>query len=272
MATQTRLTLELAMDELAGAVDRHIAATTAERERTRREKYAPEDKTETIACGEGCAHCCAYSVQLSWAEAVWIAGHVEQLPGRRRREYIDRLLVWCQEFTNWVRTTPQPHAPAGSDQATQSRFGKLQAARWGVRRKACPFLDLETFRCGIYAHRPLVCRTHLVLHPPAGMAPDPATGAPVAEPPDGCVTRQSDIDQYGGPPTVWMPADAIGERAAEKAAALAKHVGLQEGHGLLPLLVVRVGQQKYGWPARTHAAAAVPEVPYPLPTLTRPAE
>lgn len=94
---------------------------------------AKDPPRRTIACGEGCAHCCHFYVQVTPLEVVHIARSLRaQLSADALARLRDR----------------------GAQAFVRAR-GKDAAARM-VLAEACPLL--EDARCTIYAARPFVCR------------------------------------------------------------------------------------------------------------------
>lgn len=119
-----------------------------------------ESRGKAVSCGAGCCHCCRAPVPVAQAEALHLTGLVESMPSRRRAAIEQR-------FAEAVERLEEDHlleeliGRMGSGHPSPG--AELTAAvqeRW-IR---CPFLEEQL--CSIYAHRPAVCREHLVVSPP----------------------------------------------------------------------------------------------------------
>jgi Fe-S-cluster containining protein len=102
-----------------------------------------------MACRSGCASCCHAWLTVSPVEAAALREAVAELP-------------------------PSERAPL----AARGRLEREREAR-GEAQPRCAMLD-EADRCGVYAARPLVCRSqgHALLYPP-GFIPEAAVRARV---------------------------------------------------------------------------------------------
>lgn len=116
---------------------------------------------KAVSCRRGCSACCrAQPVPILPAEAYALLRLVESLPEPRqsqiRAAFADRVarLEASGEAEIWRRTIREI-SPEDARAAAQRYF------RLGL---VCPFLSDEG-ACGIYEHRPLVCRQYLVTSP-----------------------------------------------------------------------------------------------------------
>jgi Fe-S-cluster containining protein len=115
----------------------------------------------TVSCRRGCSACCrAQPVPILPAEAYALLRLVESLPEPRqsqvRAAFADRVArleasgeagIWRSQFRD---------VPLDEARAAAQRYFRLGLV--------CPFLSDEG-ACGIYEHRPLVCRQYLVTSP-----------------------------------------------------------------------------------------------------------
>ncbi len=96
-----------------------------------------------IHCGRGCAGCCTLTVNATLAEAVVAAAALDEAQAAALRTHIPRLLAVANgaaDLKSYLRRQRQEVGP-------------------------CPFLAADG-ACGIYAHRPLACRSlHSTRHP-----------------------------------------------------------------------------------------------------------
>jgi Fe-S-cluster containining protein len=115
-----------------------------------------EGAKENSSCRQGCAHCCRLFPRVTLAEGVLIADHLERTPifsrqlGAIKAQLLEQLQV-IQSFGR-IKLTEQ-----------QTRFFHHSKA-------PCAFLDSKN-NCSIYAIRPLVCRTHVVVSDPELCSP-----------------------------------------------------------------------------------------------------
>lgn len=94
---------------------------------------AKDPPRRTLACGEGCAHCCHFYVQVTPLEAVGIA--------------------------RALRANLAPEALAALRDRVAQTYTEIRGKDAGARMvvaQPCPLL--ENGRCSIYANRPFVCR------------------------------------------------------------------------------------------------------------------
>ena len=114
-------------------LDRLMAELFQFAEQTFAALAAKDPPRRTIACGEGCAHCCHFYVQVTPIEAVGIA--------------------------RALRKNLPPDALTGLRQRVAQSYARVRgkdAAGRMVLAEPCPLLDGG--RCSIYADRPFVCR------------------------------------------------------------------------------------------------------------------
>jgi Fe-S-cluster containining protein len=123
---------------------------------------------EPPTCRKGCDACCHHLIPISPVEALWLARVVAKLPAARRDAVRAR-------FASAVRAM-QDAGLVDRDAGPEARIALRSAAEPGraawedVSRRhfdariPCPFL--EDGACGIYADRPMVCRTYSVHTPP----------------------------------------------------------------------------------------------------------
>ena len=83
-------------------------------------------------CKPGCTHCCNARVEVSDAEALYIARHVRQMPAKERFQVLERLRLKAAESSNVTLPGKKP------------------------KLKPCAFL--RDGLCSIYSLRPAVCR------------------------------------------------------------------------------------------------------------------
>lgn len=205
------------------------------------------------ACRVGCAACCTYVVAVTSPEAEVIAEWVEARPAGERRALIERIAAWVAEYQRWEAGQPRPTSVAEH---------RAMLSRWQVGRRACPFLEVETHRCRVYALRPVACRTHhaATIPPQARGKISPDTGQRAREPGDGCFTTAADA-AAGHPSTIWTLDGDYPDRAAVFAAEAWSRLGLRWSIGELPMLVWSAGALAYGWRA--------PRRVEPVPVLRR---
>lgn len=94
-------------------------------------------------CGPGCGNCCTLSVNATLAEALVIAGTLDEVGKQRLADIAARIIA---------------HARQCDDARTFLAGYRLAVG-------PCPFLGPER-NCSIYARRPLACRALLSTRPP----------------------------------------------------------------------------------------------------------
>lgn len=97
---------------------------------------------ERIHCRRGCSDCCSQLFQITEIEAAFVSRGVRKLDLAVRERMTARALVYLEERRKLVADNGEPEA-----------WGSLPAPG---TRLACP--ALEDGVCGIYEHRPLICR------------------------------------------------------------------------------------------------------------------
>ncbi len=112
---------------------------TAEREAT----------ATVVACSRGCSWCCHQMVCVFPGEMREITNHINKLAGPIRRSLRERARPILKKWVEWFKQRL-------SVAEEQLRNPILLAQAWVG--KPCPMLQ-EDGSCGIYAARPLVCRT-----------------------------------------------------------------------------------------------------------------
>jgi Fe-S-cluster containining protein len=123
-----------------------------------------------ISCRAGCGACCRQLVPLAESEALYLNDLVERMEPDRRAAIVSRF----EEIVDKLKSVGMlerlgREAMADKDAGIQAASDYL---RLGL---ACPFLENES--CGIYEHRPMVCREYLVTSPPEDCSPPP--GRPI---------------------------------------------------------------------------------------------
>jgi Fe-S-cluster containining protein len=211
-----------------------------------------------VACAKGCAACCTYVVDALEAEAITIATAIEAQAGPRlKAEVLGRLLAWEHEFSLWLKSNPRPEPVLvkgkrnGQPTFEDNPKHKAWRTRWQIKRKACPFLNLDDYSCGIYEVRPTTCRAHHAAYLPPDAPPH------VRQPPDGCFSTPEDITRRTFT-TIWQINNQIGEIWSFNLAKTLGQRGLPWEPGLvLPMAVLKAGRQRFGWPG-PRPAGAVP--------------
>lgn len=97
---------------------------------------------ERIHCRPGCSDCCSQLFQITEIEAAFVSRGVRKLDVAARERMTSRALVYLEERRKLVAASGEPEA-----------WGSLPPPG---TRLACP--ALEDGVCGIYQHRPLICR------------------------------------------------------------------------------------------------------------------
>jgi Fe-S-cluster containining protein len=123
-----------------------------------------------ISCRAGCGACCRQLVPLAESEAFYLANVIRAMHPARR----DAILSRFEELVDKLKSTGMFERL--SREAMADKDAGIQAASDYLRLGlACPFLENES--CGIYEHRPMVCREYLVTSPPEDCSPPP--GRPI---------------------------------------------------------------------------------------------
>lgn len=254
------VSIGVAMDTIYKAIDEHLTYRKEETER----------QGQPIHCHQGCAACCAMLVDCSAIEAAYIADYIEQLPNKRRRALITRLVDWNIVWRAFYRTqAPRlglEQGPNTNPLEMNAAASKALVSRWQVLRRACPFLDLSTMSCGIYARRPVMCRMLMVMDPPDDADPEEGDGRPPRQAGIGCETTEEDASTGVLPPLWVLGTTDLVQEIAPAMLDLSKKIGAVEHDeaGFLPVMVLGYGVAKYGWPTperMTAHLAIVPEIP-----------
>jgi Fe-S-cluster containining protein len=128
----------------------HVERALAREKRERRE----------VSCRRGCAACCRQIVPISAPEAFRLAEHVLAFDEERRERFLSRI--------DAVESAIQAAGLLADLEGLESvdhGHRSSTAARYFDHQIACPFLHEES--CGVYAERPLVCRSYAVTTPAA---------------------------------------------------------------------------------------------------------
>lgn len=126
--------------------------------------HARPDATQPLAaqvtCSEGCAHaptgCCALIVLVERTEAEFIVARNPEAVGAAR----ERLQAAARKLEG-VGFDARAIGEMMHSKDAEARY----AATYHALRLPCPFLVDR--RCSIYRDRPVACRTHFALSPPA---------------------------------------------------------------------------------------------------------
>ena len=121
-----------------------------------------EQQGKTITCGPGCTACCCQAVPIGEAEALYlamVAGSMAPDAQAKCRARFAQSVATLREAGLLGRA--RGIVAAGGNEGAEHEL----AVNYFGLRVPCPFLD-EAGSCGIYAHRPLRCREHLVTSPP----------------------------------------------------------------------------------------------------------
>jgi Fe-S-cluster containining protein len=145
----------------------------ATREIANQEAQANIDRSRSegkdISCRAGCGACCRQVVAISAVEAKSLAELVDTMPAERQA-------VIRQRFADGIRRLEEAGVidaaeakgsryPLVHDQGTIALTLANLGQRYFRLGIACPFLEDES--CGIYEHRPAVCRQYHVTSPAA---------------------------------------------------------------------------------------------------------
>jgi Uncharacterised protein family (UPF0153). len=104
-----------------------------------------DEQGQNLMCRVGCTLCCHGLFEIGAADVSLIAEALDTLPAARRKSLIER-------GEQIVSATAHPDLREASPEEKEAFFSRTAE---GV---ACPALD-EKGACGIYAWRPIVCRT-----------------------------------------------------------------------------------------------------------------
>ena len=138
------------------------ALTLARREVDHRVSLTIRDagrRGRTVTCRPGCAACCRQLVPVSTAEIHDLRQLVETWPIRRREALRSRAAAVRRALASagLLELLEDPLGiPAGGHEALGRQYLEADIM--------CPFLEGQN-TCGIYAHRPIACRAHLVTSP-----------------------------------------------------------------------------------------------------------
>jgi Fe-S-cluster containining protein len=120
-----------------------------------------------VSCRAGCGACCRQLVAISVVEAQALAEYVASLPDERQAAVRARFADALRRLE--AAGLLDPAEPRGArallaaDVAGRSETVHEVARRYFKQGIACPFLEDES--CGVYEHRPLVCREYNVTSP-----------------------------------------------------------------------------------------------------------
>ena len=138
-------------------------------------KPVHNDGSYKVSCTPGCEHaadgCCRMIVLTELSEAQYIVA--------RNPDAVKRALPRLIEHTMKIARHMQDHEILSmwdSSEATQAGAD----AYWELDMP-CAFLDLTTNKCTVYEHRPIPCRTHFVISPPADCAGPARTTVTILE-------------------------------------------------------------------------------------------
>ena len=121
-------------------------------------------ENQKISCRKGCDYCCHLLVEISWEEALELAGYVRELAPEQQESLKMRIRKNAEKGRGLFRATPETEnfcEPYGGDKDIpediyDSYFYKM--------RTPCPFLTEGA--CSAYEHRPVSCRLHMVTSEP----------------------------------------------------------------------------------------------------------
>lgn len=99
----------------------------------------------TVSCAKGCSACCRQAVPLSPADVLLLSEAMEDMSPERRAG----IEAGFRRIASALREAGMEDAPLID-----------QGREYLALRLPCPFLAHDA--CGVHAHRPLVCREHLV--------------------------------------------------------------------------------------------------------------
>jgi Fe-S-cluster containining protein len=136
-----------------------------------------------IACGEGCAACCANYVRCSVPEALAVADWLrEPAQAEVRARFEAKLPAWRERAGGDVAALDaHMDAHAGGERAGRAwdEYQQMTVA-YARKRNMCPFN--EAGRCEIYPVRPLICRAVYVVGTADNCLPDRGAPAIVSHP------------------------------------------------------------------------------------------
>lgn len=141
---------------------------------------AARARGEDISCRAGCGACCRQPVAISAVEAKGLAELVGAMPVERQSVIRERFAAGIRKLEE-ARLLDASEPPGARYLRLRNEGPALddlghRYVRLGI---ACPFLDDES--CGIYEHRPAVCRQYHVT--------SPAENCQRAYEPTGSITR-----------------------------------------------------------------------------------
>jgi len=200
------------------------------------EVNARQEHPGQVACASGCAACCSYLVDTISSEGAVIATGIEYGDPGYKAVVMERLLDWEYEFMHWMLRHPIPN------EGRKDHEHDLWRGQWQIRRIACPFLDLDSNMCSIYADRPATCRGHHACYPP------PQVADHVSMPPEGCFTKIEDL-QRGELTPIWQLNDTVTQTFSKLLADSLHARDIAFSSHLLPIMVLWAGRSWFGWPA-----------------------
>ena len=176
MATLATIRMEIHGEERAFSVpvphgpSRLLDLLPATGEIASQEAQANIDRAKSegkeISCRAGCGACCRQLVAISAVEAAALAEWVARMPSERQAVIRERFAEGIRRLEAGGILDPSEKGDRypiihdlGNFSATITDLG----ARYFRLRIACPFLEAES--CGIYEHRPAVCREYHVTSP-----------------------------------------------------------------------------------------------------------
>ncbi len=143
----------------------------ATREIANQEAQANIDRSRSegkdISCRAGCGACCRQIVAISAVEAQSLRELVDGMPEARRETIRERFAVGIKRLEEaGLLDAAEPRGnryPLARQQGTIDATLADLGSRYFRLGIACPFLEDES--CGIYEHRPAVCRQYHVTSP-----------------------------------------------------------------------------------------------------------
>lgn len=136
-----------------------------------------------IACGEGCAACCANYVRCSVPEALAVAEWLAQpAQAEVRARFEAKLPAWRERAGGDVAALDAKLDAHGGGKRSGRAWDEYQAltVEYARKRNMCPFN--EAGRCEIYPVRPLICRSVYVVDTADNCLPDRAPPKIVSHP------------------------------------------------------------------------------------------
>ena len=120
----------------------------------------------SVSCAAGCAACCHHLIPISSVEAVALAKIVAAMKPARRaalRARFAAAVKRMEELGLLDPAAPRGRAALLGQPAPGETAWEHVSRRYFDARIPCPFL--EDKRCGVYEHRPIVCREYQVTSP-----------------------------------------------------------------------------------------------------------